>query len=1116
MKIIRQGLKQQPYTSNRGAALVMTLIIVAMMTILAVAFLVSMQVEQRASHAYANTQRAKMIAQGSVSHAVELLRSNIPEPAQIGENAETAPGENWVSNPGQLTIFTKSGEKKVPLHTGEVDRDPKSTTDPNVYSVDLNEPLPGEEEPMIAMALNDEGAPDYGQENPEMRVKWAPIFRKPGEKPGAENPLIGRYAFWMDDESSKLNFNATLGKPSPTEDDPEQFHKQYKMGLMTPLFRRGAGDVEFNQSSGDREWALGKLRSVNLDVLFDDPNDLDYNQLLAHAWLRGFSRYPEAILDFVHVSDRDQWYAGNKFNLTFYSRSPEFNAFGRPRLFTTDIPLSLEAGPLYQLPFVYDDPSAATIDKLEDGTLHLHSLLGSLGFTHTIDDDVDGRVNAANIVNRAQLEMLMRYFRREWPGYDGASLVQKYGELEAYQMALNMLLMSRMATTTMNNSLNIGSRDWAWRTTSVNYSPHSEERKGSNPERFYWQIEPESQPGKKVPMLPQTPGPHIMEVRMIFKAVQGNNPTKFGIQYRHETEVYMNPGGPVLELWRFPTKVDYFHIKAKGGGTEAEQRFGPISPDAPDAETNPSRNWNHGYTLGRLRATAPRPINIGPRGGRQNSRNRIVVTSQTRAIGNGHSWVPASGGVEFDRKKGSKVKIDLKWRLGMGVNPGWDRPRQMIPLGEEEVDTLDASIDLDLRPGEEYSISWQIIDPRLSWSRDQWVKEEAEDGTAGTPGQLNTGEPGEFSSEKSKFRYIQRGPGSITDPANPGKGRAFGINRPDEYNSRSRVSSIGYWSTIHTGIQNLAPYRTMNLGGGVTPDTQSPPDYVMLDLLGATYPMQHDQWRINSTLPDEFSTISFMHSTAGQINVNSKIYPVNNYFDAPVRKKPLEAVFKHLRSDSEIRDFVNDIVDKQESGPFQYIGEIGTVASANLKGTDATEFFNEAPLRNMAGCLTTKSNCFSVWGVSQVIKKIPGHTEWGEFEDGDTVLAEKRYHAIVERYIWPGKDGIPGNGHFNSQGIWDKLAIQRAVIPKNGSNTDTLFQLPGSPPLFKAGENLRLRLDLKGTYPVFDGPQEVLMGRYTRHALGNVAWERSTLENAMNPPQPVIKYRVVYFKYLDE
>ncbi|MDB4663002.1 hypothetical protein OAE61_05150, partial [Verrucomicrobiales bacterium] len=157
-----------------------------------------------------------------------------------------------------------------------------------------------------------------------------------------------------------------------------------------------------------------------------------------------------------------------------------------------------------------------------------------------------------------------------------------------------------------------------------------------------------------------------------------------------------------------------------------------------------------------------------------------------------------------------------------------------------------------------------------------------------------------------------------------------------------------------------------------------------------------------------------------------------------------------------------------------------------------------------------------VWGVSQVIKKIPGHTEWGEFEDGDTVLAEKRYHAIVERYIWPGKDGIPGNGHFNSQGIWDKLAIQRAVIPKNGSNTDTLFQLPGSPPLFKAGENLRLRLDLKGTYPVFDGPQEVLMGRYTRHALGNVAWERSTLENAMNPPQPVIKYRVVYFKYLDE
>ena len=139
------------------------------------------------------------------------------------------------------------------------------------------------------------------------------------------------------------------------------------------------------------------------------------------------------------------------------------------------------------------------------------------------------------------------------------------------------------------------------------------------------------------------------------------------------------------------------------------------------------------------------------------------------------------------------------------------------------------------------------------------------------------------------------------------KGRRFSLNRPDEYNSRSRVSSIGYWSVLHTGIQNLQPWRTMDLGGGVS-NVSGPPDWLLLDLLGATYPMQHDQWRINSTLPDEFSTVSFMNSTAGQVNLNSKIYPQGNqYFQAPPRRAPLEAVFKNLRSDSELNDLLDGI-----------------------------------------------------------------------------------------------------------------------------------------------------------------------------------------------------------------
>ena len=42
------------------------------------------------------------------------------------------------------------------------------------------------------------------------------------------------------------------------------------------------------------------------------------------------------------------------------------------------------------------------------------------------------------------------------------------------------------------------------------------------------------------------------------------------------------------------------------------------------------------------------------------------------------------------------------------------------------------------------------------------------------------------------------------------------------------------------------------------------------------------------------------------------------------------------------------------------------------------------------------------------------------------------------------------------------------------------------------------------------------MGRYATRALGKVKWESSSLEDAYNPPQPVIKYKIVYLRYLDE
>ena len=1144
----------------------MVLLVVSMLAILTLAFFSTMQIEEQAAHAFANTQRAKMVAQGAVSHGIGILRNSIPEPALINESAADAPGENWAVNPGRLTVFDDQGNiEHVPLHTGVAEQDPASTRYPDVHSVDLNEPLPGKTYPPIVM---EEGR---GEEAmiPPMRVKWVPMLKNPGEPASEENPITGRYGFWIDDESARINFNVALGKPDRDTVDPQQFWEQYKIGMMPPLFTAGAGDVEFNAKSKDREWALGQPRSVNLDVLFKDRSDLLAEKLLAHAWLRGFSRYPESILEFVDMpeAERREWYHRNKYYLTFYSRAPEFNAFGRSRFFTTNIPLSLEAGPLYQLPFVYNGPGTVEPDYEIEGIMHLHSLMGSLGFTHGIQDDSDddrGSVHAANIVNRAQFEMLKRYMGRKWPGYE-ETFIDKYGEAECYQMALSMLTMARMATTTMSTRGNrISSRDLAWRSTSVIYSPFSKERRWEYPERHYWQVETEP-PGdeggarKEIPMLPQTQGPHITEVRLIFRSLNapGGNPTRKIIGFRYEVEYYQHNLGQIVWLNEFPTKVDYLRLDIQGGGSGMPgfYELGPANPETTEARTvrNDDRNWNYNTTKNKrnpdtgeiIRNAKGDPIRIVDRrslgslrispGGKariasvqhpnKNLRNRVVVGSPWRYLGKRSRWLanPQDNQpnvfdefAEVDVTKNRNLSIDVSWRLGMGVRADSRRPRQMIPLGETEEDTLTTTIDLDLRSGERKVVSWQINDPRLSWNKEEWIIDTEDGGTPGAPNEIKGEalEPAELSSERSKYRYFQRGPGSARDPEKE-KGRSFGLNRPDEYNSRSRVSSKGYWSVLHTGIQNRVPWRTLNLGA--RKETEGPPDYLLLDLLGATYPMQHDQWRINSTLPDEFSTASFMNSTAGQVNINSRIYPeANEYFKPPPRKKPLEAVFTHLRPDAEVDAFLDEIEDYQKNEFFRYIGDLTLVDGYRRSDAGATEFEHEEYLRNMAGCLTTKSNTFGLWGAAQVVQKVRGSEKWGEFEDGDRVLGEKRFYAVIERYVWPGKDGRPGNAHADSQGRWDRLAVQRQPVNNwSGATTDTLYQLPGSPPMRKGGGN-RLSLDLQGTYPWYDGPQEVGMDRYTSRTLGKVKWTESTLEEAYNPPQPVIKYRVVYFKYLDE
>ncbi|MEO0414668.1 MAG: hypothetical protein AAF226_06920, partial [Verrucomicrobiota bacterium] len=232
---------------EKAVALITVLLILALLIIMVVSWAATSTIEVRSSHSYTETQRAKVIAQGGLASAVNLLRSNIPEPAGIDQDAANAPAVNWSVNPGRLAIFDDSGKDRfVPLHTGAADVSPSETRDPDVFSVDLNEPVPGTSAPAVTYALGEDGMAKPDQPAPSMRVKWVNLLKDPSQPESEMNPITGRYAFWIDDESSKLNFNTARGKPS-AEEDPD-FHRQLDLGMMPSVFQLGDGSTKFRNT----------------------------------------------------------------------------------------------------------------------------------------------------------------------------------------------------------------------------------------------------------------------------------------------------------------------------------------------------------------------------------------------------------------------------------------------------------------------------------------------------------------------------------------------------------------------------------------------------------------------------------------------------------------------------------------------------------------------------------------------------------------------------------------------------------------------------------------------------------------------------------------------------
>jgi uncharacterized protein (TIGR02600 family) len=241
-------------SSEQGVALIIVLSLVAVMAMLAMVFFSSTTAETQTSQSQSSAQSAQQLA----SSAAQIVMSQI----QVAGN-QTAPGNGtavaWTSQPGLLRTFTVatpsssastvyklySANNMVATNYTENEDAPPSTwkSSPAIYC-DLNAPVArGGNTTSLAYPIADPSvagvvpgftigtAPGYSGSNPSptnnplpMPVRWLYVlkngqlttpssmdasgnvtFSEP--QPSAANPVVGRIAFWADDETCKVNIN---------------------------------------------------------------------------------------------------------------------------------------------------------------------------------------------------------------------------------------------------------------------------------------------------------------------------------------------------------------------------------------------------------------------------------------------------------------------------------------------------------------------------------------------------------------------------------------------------------------------------------------------------------------------------------------------------------------------------------------------------------------------------------------------------------------------------------------------------------------------------------------------------------------------------------------------
>lgn len=422
-----------PPDGKRGAALITTLVIISLITVVVISFLAMVGSAKRSSSYHGDAASLQNLRDSAVSLAL----------AQIREGT-TRENEMWTSQPGVIRTFGESTGDPSRIYKLYSDEEmtvvASNLSSPDEFNlvndvpadwesvegqyVDLNEPVASMTDKDLHFPIADPrlydgdvgasssspegfsyskrhagrvmkgvlGPSDVSHPNDQrisMPVKW--IYRLQDGSLGTldasgnflpfqgensateENPITGRFAFWTDDESTKINLNTAseaipwdtprcatpedveYARKPPVKNEVQRFGGHPAATSLSSVFfpRRELDpetDLEIYQAIYDlvpRVNVGGILTNSKSPVLFD--NDRLYANV-DEALLQPNRSEENALFQYTQAAPLQR----TRFLLTATSRAPEITAAGTPRV---------SLWPLYYR----DDPARRTaFDRLID------------------------------------------------------------------------------------------------------------------------------------------------------------------------------------------------------------------------------------------------------------------------------------------------------------------------------------------------------------------------------------------------------------------------------------------------------------------------------------------------------------------------------------------------------------------------------------------------------------------------------------------------------------------------------------------------------------------------------------------------------------------------------